>query len=468
MSVLFCLSDDIIKIILQDWICLKSLAKLDSAVCSHNDRSSFLRLLQSETFIRDENDIPKQVKSYLDWLANRKMKFKTLSLGYGPSRMQAERFAEVLGGPHVKSIHLSELNGESTNRVLQAMTLSGCSQLDNVTLYECSWSSLSSLPAQDSLRELTLDWMCMEPDDNIFIGQLPKLQRLSVWSHIGPFDTTGLIRLLKASPNVTDLNMSLLDMADEALYALANHAGKLQRLSLSECEEVGSEAITALAGKCTNLKALHVTDCAIDDAGVEAFARSSPHLETVELQGDITDAAVVALVTRCGATLRNLSLSGCTFGSDGSLLAIAEHCVDLRALELRDCKGLTPANLARMVQSLPEDLRELVLYKCTGVTDAVLTAIAVHLPLLKLLNVISPEGGSQYSEDTVTVVARFLCHLQSFAADERGSWQHSAYSVRRLGSATPLVMCSFSISTTAFTSPHNTLRIPVVPTSLSI
>lgn len=129
--------------------------------------------------------------------------------------------------------------------------------------------------------------------------------------------------LLEAVPNLSNLELMMLEMENETLYDLAKSAGPLEQLYLHECYDIDSDAIAYLANKCVNLRELHVMECSIDDAGVEAIARSSPHLETVELQGNLTDAAVIALVTHCGATLQNLSLQDVTLTTVASLLVIA-------------------------------------------------------------------------------------------------------------------------------------------------
>lgn len=310
-------------------------------------------LLQSETFIRDHNDVPSPVKSHIDWQIDRKIKFKYWHLGSDVSFLRIERFAEVLDGPYVMSIHLSEVYGQRLHILFEAMTLSGCRHLQKVSLNHCEWSGLSSVSTMGSLQELTLDWMWMNPHDHVVIAQLPKLRCLTVCNLYGWYCTDGLVHLLEAAPNLTDLNLSKVDMGNKALRAIACQAEKLQRLRLHVCYDIGSEAITALAAKCTGLTRLSILHCAIDDEGVEAFARSNPQLETVELQGRITDAAVVALVTHCGATLRSLSLQDTTFTSDAQLLAIAEHCLHLKELKLRKCKGWTTVGSNSLARSLP-------------------------------------------------------------------------------------------------------------------
>jgi hypothetical protein len=83
--------------------------------------------------------------------------------------------------------------------------------------------------------------------------------------------------------------------------------------------------------------------------------------------------------------LRELDLSWCTGVGDAGVIAVGEHCRELRELDLSGCKGVGDAGVIAVAEHCRE-LRELDLSWCQGVTRLPLCMADLHQ--LSMLNVI--------------------------------------------------------------------------------
>ncbi|KAJ0396759.1 hypothetical protein ATCC90586_003215 [Pythium insidiosum] len=101
-------------------------------------------------------------------------------------------------------------------------------------------------------------------------------------------------------------------LTNDALAVLnAHHAQTLRRVDLSYCRLVTSD-------------------------GVETLVRGARDLEAIAFKGcpKVNDAAAVAVARECRESLRSLQLGGSGNISDAALEALAEHCPNLKTLDI--------------------------------------------------------------------------------------------------------------------------------------
>jgi hypothetical protein len=123
-------------------------------------------------------------------------------------------------------------------------------------------------------------------------------------------------------------------------------------------------ALDAIAASCTQLLSLFVYAQVVGDAesALVGIARRNPMLSRVHLRGEIA-----------GVT-------------DAVLYALAEHCADLRHVELISAKIVTDASVVALARARPR-MDALYLPHCTLLTDRSILALAEHCAVLRHLDV---------------------------------------------------------------------------------
>ncbi len=131
---------------------------------------------------------------------------------------------------------------------------------------------------------------------------------------------------------------------------------ELLQLDLSECAQLGDEAVLHIANRCANT------------------------LQSLKLSGkNLRDPAVGHLARTC-AQLRLLELVACEQITDAAVLSIARHLTLLSTLNLPQCKRLTMDMRGEVVRM--ESLQNLDLSRCLKVTDAALQVKSSHHSLI--------------------------------------------------------------------------------------
>jgi len=148
-----------------------------------------------------------------------------------------------------------------------------------------------------------------------------------------------------------------------ALLALA----QLETLELSVCE-IGDEALEAVARSCKKIKKLTCEDNpAVTDCGVAAVCAGLPCLSSLSLSDceRVTDVGVDAVVSNTLSRLTSLSLAGCDRVTDAGLARVADLGGNLRHLDVYNCFQMRDATpLARLT-----GLQSLVLSECPNLVD---------------------------------------------------------------------------------------------------
>ena len=147
--------------------------------------------------------------------------------------------------------------------------------------------------------------------------------------------------ILEVASKCVDLKAFVLAFAeatvtDRAIIELSKRCDlESVDLSYAKSENITDATVIALADNCPRLKEIELARVVwITDASILALSRCDS-LETMCLPGlhRVSDASIVPLVTRLGANLLDLDVSG-TLVSDTSVRAIAQHCGMMKALSL--------------------------------------------------------------------------------------------------------------------------------------
>jgi hypothetical protein len=347
------LPQSVLSLILRNWIESRDLGRVDSAVCCRTERPQFLNFLTSASFVLNKIGLTAtssrdKANQFLDWAIKREVKAKSWSFSHDLEPYQTAEFAQQTGGPHVRTLTLRGLKGETAGIFVSVFGV--CKGITIVALKNTAhWGGLSALrgEAQQSLQELYV-YRCGTSNAPQFNrNNFPSLQRLYL---IGGYAASTVNSLLQAAPNLTDLRLKYTLVDDIGLQTLATRARNLNILTLWECDSVTDPVIALLASSCVSLQTFSIVGCRnVTVFGLEDFACSCNPLTRLKLKSTKTS-ALGAFALRCGATLLYLSLEG---PSEEGILAVGLLCDNLRELELRDCRSITAGCLVPVMSSLP-------------------------------------------------------------------------------------------------------------------
>jgi hypothetical protein len=433
---IFELPRDISADLLNCWVDIKTLAKLDTALCSFGARPQLLSHIENHPSISDTTYLCKsppreKVVRYCEWLAKRQIRLKSWTVQiWSVAMFCSPLFGKCIAGVH--TLHVYSLTAEEVVKVYCAIAVA-CSALQTLRVENCQdWEPLRFLgEAALTLRELFV--MFSESRQCAPFPQFPSLRKLQVGYLEGSHAWRSTAGLLKVAPNLTDfrLNGSGSCHVNRCLKVLSKFAAGLEILVLNILfGKFSISTATSLAEHCTNLRTLSFT-CREETYStvVEAFALHCPRLEGLLLGSKVTAASWPTVAMRCGSKLRFLMACCGALG----MKSLAEHCPLLEELQLFNCSCPADDSLVRLVSSLPR-LRELVFVECDGVTDEVLVAIATHLPALSILGLHGCAGdytvaGAVALVTSLTQLQRFCVHphdTSAFTPALRKRWQEAS------------------------------------------
>jgi hypothetical protein len=422
---LFGLPDEVIAVILSSWVNVKTLTRLESALCATATRTQFLRLVGGEFFVAETVSmgvwIPGEGYSQqFKWLMKRHVRVRNWIVDEHVSMLCAQLTVSGIIGQHVRSLQLCSLTTPDVPKVYSTL-LVACSGLQKLVIENCNeWETFCTLGAEAQLALQELIVVDCQSIGWKSYPRFPNLRKLHLRHLYGAEVLHSVKSLLRAAPNVTDLRLSSFVQClvnDEILQTiLSNHAAGLEIFELSiqlddRSYAFTSAAVVALAERCSNLKTLDLT-CgdAVDATAIEAFALHCGQLEGLQLWKEFTAASLAVVAALCGSRLRYLALDMTDCQPTG-LLAIAKHCRTLEELHLCNCGGRVGYALVTLISSLPL-LRELILNDYVKITDEMLIAIATHLPELTTLGLSSCKPG--YTEAGALALVTSLTQLKRF------------------------------------------------------
>jgi hypothetical protein len=436
------LPGDIGASILSNWIDMKTLAILDSAMCASEMRAEFLAIFGNQSFVVDTMYLTKTTAKvnyvqHVVWLMKRHVRVQNWTVNSDMVELYSPTSVPNIAGPHVRSLYLHHLTAEETHKVSSTLA-AVCSELQKLEMVQCQrWTTLSTLgsAARMSLQELTIRHC--EDDCTESYDQFANLQKLHIRCLHGTDVAMSVTELLITAPNLIDLRLSSLyqcPINDKGLQVLSAHAAWLAILELDiQHQKFTPAALISLAESCTRLKTLALL-CGdkVNGAVVEAFALNCGLLDGLKLWGRFTPASLAAVAKHCGSRLRYLSLDMNRCAKNG-LVVIAGHCQNLEELQLHHCGFQLGKLLVRLVSSLPR-LKELLLMNSSAITDEVLVAIAAHLPNLQHLGICCcgyeyTEAGAQALVTSLTQLQRFnirSCDTSAFTPALRKRWQEAS------------------------------------------
>ncbi|XP_047327088.1 F-box protein At1g47056-like [Impatiens glandulifera] len=253
--------------------------------------------------------------------------------------------------------------------------LENCSSLEELSVKRLRGLNGGALvePIVPGVAGLSLKTLCLkELSDGLSFGPLiigaVNLKTLKLFRCSGEWD-----KVFKLIPNqvttITEIHLEKLQVSDVGLIALSN-CPKLEFLHLVKTPECTNVGLSAIAENCKLLRKLHIDGWKMNrirDDGLIAVAKHCPNLQELVLVGvNPTRLSLEPLATNC-KNLERLALCGSESVGDPEISCIAEKCIALKKLCIKNCP-VSDLGLEALAGGCP-NLVKVKVKKCKLVTS---------------------------------------------------------------------------------------------------
>eukprot|EP00598_Pedospumella_elongata_P016877 CAMPEP_0184989572 /NCGR_PEP_ID=MMETSP1098-20130426/29063_1 /TAXON_ID=89044 /ORGANISM="Spumella elongata, Strain CCAP 955/1" /LENGTH=318 /DNA_ID=CAMNT_0027514601 /DNA_START=221 /DNA_END=1176 /DNA_ORIENTATION=+ len=265
---------------------MKSLCRLDSAICMKDKRSHFLTMI-----------------------ASNRATFSNTS----PTTSAKESTANVINNKSFQWL---------TNRQLSIEHFNLCKEMDGITLEKhvpfatkifrkLRSVSISAGPKLSESSLLVLTKQCQNLDslslngfkkiNELRVGQIVELSpQLKTLSLVGCWTVNDedIQKVAQKCQKLESIDLSAcFEITDEALVSIARHCSQLRTLVLQHCDKVTDKGICEIAKHCRMLRSINLSTClGITDEGISSLALHSPQLQNADFSylKEITDTSLTA------------------------------------------------------------------------------------------------------------------------------------------------------------------------------
>jgi hypothetical protein len=190
---------------------------------------------------------------------------------------------------------------------------------------------------------------------HLLLQQCQSLRELDLMAcHIE--ESTDELAMMVQSTSLRELTLIDTIIDDSHLLGLLQVCPRVTNLTLRECLELEQLNDLQFGTLCPCLQelCLHYNPTVLDDAAVRNIAEHCHQLRVLQIPDshDVSDAALTALVMAC-PLLEELDIGGCMDVTDRFLFAIAEHGSSLTSLNAIGCPRITDEGLEMLRQRCP-------------------------------------------------------------------------------------------------------------------
>ena len=202
--------------------------------------------------------------------------------------------------------------------------------------------------------------------------------------------------VIERNPNLTKFTLSGTNLTDVSVIFLAEHCRRLQEFNAYACRKITSVGVKKLAECCLDLSVVDLSENEKNFTGstiISILVRGCPNLLELRLSAfdDADDNDVIAIADHC-SQLRLIEI-GWTDLTDVGLKALATGCVMLEYVEV-SCTDITDSGVISLAESCPL-LKELHLFDCVEITDTGVLTVFERCPALLKVDL----SGTSVTED---------------------------------------------------------------------
>eukprot|EP01032_Pedospumella_encystans_P009574 gene9574-11257_t len=291
--------------IFNQWIELKDLARLDSALCVKSLRPVFLNLLSSAECIV-ETQMKISSDRFLSWLLKRIVKVRYFYIPRNVDEELGVQYIEKHGSSVTRMVREMDYSQRGKSKYFGLTIIQQALNHGNLAYLECNDLSVASLDEIlshcQSLRELHVG-LSLEDKNAQTVNQhalLPSVSDLYVYGN-----ENIALSIISLCPNLRKLSFAA-RITDANVAKIAEKCRHLQYLRLCG---MNPAAFTALTTVCTDIVNLDLSFATVTDDTVRSLAENLKHLRRLNLQycHELTNASLHSLALHRAATLEILS-----------------------------------------------------------------------------------------------------------------------------------------------------------------
>ena len=376
------IADDLLCDLFTEWLPIKSVCHLDSALCQKRRRPYFLALLAKKVLLFNREQIRVMTDPYpRDSYTHR-------PLGLAALNWVLKR------GIHLASLHLpfSDTIGsaewQSIRDAVASLVLNGhLDKLETISLKNCEFITDADLVAvlsksYSSVKSIDIKYCGLTESAAAHIKRCAKLEAFTPNGNESAADMVEIFQSCRKLRKV-DLRDFSDRLTDEVVLSVAEHCHILEHVDLGWCSAVSDVAIRRVAESCPLLQYANLSDTKITDATVVCLCSRCPMLKRLFFGRcyRLTDAAVLAVAEGLPG-LTHIDLYHITAITSSAVETLASKCRELEHIDLAYCSNVSDVTLAKIAQHCPK-LEELRVYECGAVTAVGLTYIATKCSNLK-------------------------------------------------------------------------------------
>ena len=467
--------DNIVSLILCEWLDITDIGHLDASHCSAKGRDWWLSMLRSASFFIFESSKMKEVDNYVrgklfTWIQMRNVLISHLAFPlYIDDQLPQGYYTALLQriGGHLQSVDM--LDCEDTSQRTISLILKYCPNLTRmkagpivqiaehfelgdkiqhieftkVIFYEAGYASLAKLR---HIRHLHLQqcfvWIGSELEDE-------ERDRYDEQLNAKKFDEI-TARIVAANPRLEYLLLPR-EVSPKTLHALSTHCGNLKQLHmesgmhadpaidvaaftllLASCRHithltfnvpntVPETLAAAIAAHCPQLQFLR--SCQLTSHGVQIITEGCRALTHLDLSTDnvhpsITklaleriDDAAMLAIAKNCSELTHVNFRDSHLATETGISAVASACRKLQVFKANRNTGITDTTIATLVRNA-HNLSVLHVMECDGVTDAVLYDIATYYG--DTLQELAVSRCAQVTDAGIAAIANSCTQLRDF------------------------------------------------------
>jgi hypothetical protein len=294
MNVLLSLPDEVVIPILGEWLCVKNVRSLDTAMCQRHPREDFLTVLSKSVMSNDELRTAFLRDKTLEWVVQKKLRYADISIFWKKLDSRIEVISAILAnqGLALRSLRYYGNRNMDSNCPHLYTVLSHCTNLESLfverVLFESDNEALSRFSQANS-----------------------TLKRLHLLE-CGGINTTNCAALCAHLSHLEGIDLRLSDVDDACIPVIMERCPKLWSLELFGCSGITDTGALAIAQHGAKLVHISISDTRATEVGAAAVAASSPNLKDINLERvQFRSPSLAASIARSCPLLENLSFVGC-------------------------------------------------------------------------------------------------------------------------------------------------------------
>eukprot|EP01032_Pedospumella_encystans_P013643 gene13643-15694_t len=244
------LPSDVVVKILSKWLSMKSVARVDSALCCRETRSTLLDVFASNPFATKEIVRISNIK-FMRWLCLRKIRLVHIELNeYFPGLSEYLRFS----APTIRNIGCTDFRNINTIaiycRELTSLNLNNTSATENLN---------ALLHFNPNLQSLQIDFLNdFEPSFEVQHQKLSQLKSLSLYC--SSFDDAKLMNLIEGVSSLQQLDLSLShEITDNGVMTVIRNCPLLRSFGAC-CVKLSDIPLIKLSESCPLLMHLDLSE----------------------------------------------------------------------------------------------------------------------------------------------------------------------------------------------------------------